>query len=147
MSRKEAVELTVMCAVCEGDYVLVQNKQGPNVWGITFPGGHVERGESFTAAAIRETWEEAGISISHPAMRGVMHWIEPNGQRYLAVLFRADSFTGTPRGSAEGEVLWVNRDGFTSLRLAENVETAFNLIFDGPAREWFLVEEKVRETI
>lgn len=34
--------------------------------GITFPGGHVERSESFVDAVIREVEEETGLTISKP---------------------------------------------------------------------------------
>lgn len=54
MSREVQVELTNMCMVCDGDKVLVQNRVKPGWPGITFPGGHVEPGESVTASVIRE---------------------------------------------------------------------------------------------
>ena len=48
--------MTNMCMVFSENRVLVQDKTDDDYSGITFPGGHVERGESFTDAVIREVW-------------------------------------------------------------------------------------------
>ena len=40
--------MTNMCMVFSENRVLVQDKTDDDYSGITFPGGHVERGESFT---------------------------------------------------------------------------------------------------
>ena len=40
--------------VRDGDRVLVIDRKKEDWPGITFPGGHVEAGESFTEAVIRE---------------------------------------------------------------------------------------------
>ncbi|VRX75739.1 MutT/NUDIX family protein [Streptococcus pneumoniae] len=53
MNRREAVEFVNMCMIKNGDKVLVQDRVSPDWPGITFPGGHVERGESFVDAVIR----------------------------------------------------------------------------------------------
>ena len=53
MSRTESVILTNMCMIYDDNKVLVQDKCDDNWGGITFPGGHVENGESFTDAVIR----------------------------------------------------------------------------------------------
>jgi len=58
MARTEKVIMTNMCMVFSENRVLVQDKRDDDYSGITFPGGHVERGESFTDAVIREVWEE-----------------------------------------------------------------------------------------
>jgi 8-oxo-dGTP pyrophosphatase MutT (NUDIX family) len=39
--------------------LLVRSRKDPAVW--VFPKGHIERGETPAATAIRETWEEAGV--------------------------------------------------------------------------------------
>ena len=50
----ESVEFTNLCMVKNGDRVLVINRKKEDWPGITFPGGHVGAGESFTEAVIRE---------------------------------------------------------------------------------------------
>ena len=66
MNRRETVEFVNMCMIQNGDKVLVQDRVSPDWPGITFPGGHVERGESFVDAVIREVREETGLTISKP---------------------------------------------------------------------------------
>ena len=66
MARTEVVTITNMCMIYDGTRVLVQDRADPEWPGITFPGGHVEKGESFTDAVIREVFEETGLRISAP---------------------------------------------------------------------------------
>ena len=49
----ETVEFTNLCMVRDCDRVLVIDRKKEDWPGITFPGGHVEVGESFTEAVIR----------------------------------------------------------------------------------------------
>ena len=83
MSRKVQVELVTMCMVYDGDRVLVQDRVDPDWPGITFPGGHVEPGEAFTKAVIREVWEETGLTIEHPRLCGLKQFPEEDGTRSM----------------------------------------------------------------
>lgn len=105
MKRSEPVELMNMCVLRRGSKVLVQDRTDPNWPGIAFPGGHVEKGESFTDSVIREVQEETGLTISSPRLCGIKDWCE-DGVRHVVLLYRAEQFTGTLRSSDEGEVWW-----------------------------------------
>ena len=54
MERTENVELTVLCLIQDGDWILLQNRVKRDWQGYTLPGGHVEPGESFVDAVKRE---------------------------------------------------------------------------------------------
>lgn len=50
-----------MCLVCSGEQILfVRQAYGPHLW--TLPGGLVELDESFPQAALRELYEETGLT-------------------------------------------------------------------------------------
>ena len=62
-------ELCNMCMVMDAEgRVLVQERlpKPSNPWsGLTFPGGHVEPGETVVASVIREVQEETGLTVSN----------------------------------------------------------------------------------
>ena len=98
MKRSEPVELMNLCMIRRGSKVLVQDRTDPNWPGVAFPGGHVEKGESFTDAVIREVQEETGLIISSPRLCGIKDWCE-DGVRHVVLLYRAEQITGTLRSS------------------------------------------------
>ena len=74
--RTEQVTLTNMCMVYDDDgNVLVQDKVDNDWGGLTFPGGHIEKGESFVDSVIREVYEESGLKIENPRICGIVIWL------------------------------------------------------------------------
>lgn len=71
MRKSEQAIVTVLCMIYDDDKLLLQNRVKEDWQGYTFPGGHVEKNESFVQAAIREMKEETGLTISHPKICGV----------------------------------------------------------------------------
>ena len=114
MRQRETVEFMNLCMVCQGSRVLVQRREKRDWPGITFPGGHVEPGESFADAVIREVWEETGLTVAAPQLCGVKDWCRA-GVRYVVFLYRAEQFSGVLRSSDEGEVFWVEREDLSHL--------------------------------
>ena len=88
MARTEKVIMTNMCMVFSENRGLVQDKTDDDYSGITFPGGHVERGESFTDAVIREVWEETGLKITEPKLCGIKDWMKDEETRYIVLLYK-----------------------------------------------------------
>ena len=74
MARTEPCILTNMCMLRQGDRVLVQDRNDPDWPGITFPGGHVEPGESLVRSVIREVCEETGVHVKNLRYFGTQPW-------------------------------------------------------------------------
>ena len=63
MRKTETVELTVLCLIEDENKILLQNRVNKDWQGYALPGGHVEPGESFVDAVVREMKEETGLTV------------------------------------------------------------------------------------
>ncbi len=136
MRKQEQVTFTNMCMLCDGGRVLVLDRKASDWPGITFPGGHVEEGESFTDAVIREMCEETGLTVAAPRLCGVKDWYDENG-RYVVLLYRAERYTGTLRGSDEGEVFWKNLDELPHMELGPDMQDMLRVFLEDELSEFF----------
>ena len=141
MARIEKVTMTNMCMVFDGNKVLVQDKTDDDYSGITFPGGHVEKGESFTDAVIREVFEETGLTISSPQLCGIKDWMEEDGTRYMVLFYKSDKFEGTVTSSEEGEVYWTTLEAMKKKKLANGMDKMLEVFLDETISEYFFYKE------
>ena len=141
MARTEVVTITNMCMVYNGTKVLVQEKIDDDYCGITFPGGHVEKGESFTDAVIREVFEETGLKIFSPKLCGIKDWSNDDGSRYMVLFYKTDKFEGTLSSSEEGEVHWIELDEMKKTNLADRMDKVLEVFLDESKSEYFFYKE------
>lgn len=127
MGRTENVELTVLCLITDGDRILLQNRTKNDWQGYTLPGGHVEPGESFVDAVIREMKEETGLDLKNPRLAGVKQFpIE--GGRYVVLLFKANEYSGTVVSSDEGQMVWVDSNHLPEIHTVDDFEDLIRVI-------------------
>lgn len=142
MARRETVVLTNMCMVYDGEgNILVQDRLDPEWPGVTFPGGHVEPGESFTRSVIREVREETGLTIEKPRLCGLKQFWEDDGTRYIVMLYKTDKFSGELRSSREGKMFWIRRGELEQYRLPVGFDQMIRVFEDDGLGEQFVYEE------
>ncbi len=141
MDRSEKVILTNMCMVYDGGRVLVQHRVKPGWTGIAFPGGHVEKGESFTDSVVREVFEETGLKIENPRICGIKSWYTKENARYIVLLYKTDKFSGEIKSSEEGEVFWLDLKDLSKMKLAKDFEDMLKIFTDDDLSEFYYYEE------
>ena len=130
MGREERAEFTNMVMVYDSQgRILVEDRVDPDWPGVVFPGGHIDPGESLTHAAIREVFEETGLTIEAPLLCGVKQFQKDNGARYVVFLHKTNRFSGEIRSSEEGEVFWLERSRIGEYQCVDNF-AALLQVFD-----------------
>jgi ADP-ribose pyrophosphatase YjhB (NUDIX family)/MOSC domain-containing protein YiiM len=93
--RPELVGVGVI--VVRGDKVLLGLRLGAHGGGTwSFPGGHVDDGESAEACALRELEEETGLRAVNPRRVGDSEDVFPEGLRFRTIFVRVDWVGGEP---------------------------------------------------
>ena len=121
------MKLATLCYIeKDGHYLMLHRTKKENdihegLWvGL---GGKFEPGESPEECVIREVFEESGLRIEKPELKGILTF--PNGfsdlneDDWYVFLFLATEFTGEIKPSNEGELAWVKKDKLADLPMYE----------------------------
>ena len=137
MARAELVTLTNMCMIYDDNgNVLVQDRADSHWGGLTFPGGHIEKGESFADSVIREVYEETGLTVENPRLCGIKDWEREDGSRYLVVFYKTNHYSGTLKSSEEGEVKWMPLEEMRQGNLADGMEGMLKVFLEEELSEF-----------
>ena len=137
----EQAIFTNMCMITDGERILVQDREDPNWPGVTFPGGHVEKGESFVSSVIREVWEETGLTIENPVLCGTKQFQTKEGARYVVLFYKADRFHGELNSSDEGEVFWIKRSDLPKYPLSIDMLDMVQVMESDTLSEFYYYQE------
>ena len=138
MAREESSIFTTLCMLTDGNgNILVEDRKDPDWPGICFPGGHVEPGESFTEAAVREMREETGLTVLDPRLCGVKQFQTKNNARYVVFFYKDPQWTGTIQSSDEGEVFWISKKELSNYRLVDDFEDMIKVMEDDTLNEFY----------
>lgn len=120
--------LSNMCMVYKGDKILVIDRAKSDWPGLSFPGGHVEKGETLEESVIREMKEETGLTLYSVKFCAIKEWDWGNDVRYLGLLYKSDDFSGEIKSSEEGKVFWINKSEINNYKLSDDFMELFELI-------------------
>ncbi len=81
-------------------------------------GGHLEHGETPNECIVREAYEETGLTLKNPKLRGLITFVIDDLDEYT-FLYTCDEFEGECRECDEGELVWVPVERVPELPLWE----------------------------
>lgn len=94
--------------------ILVGKRKGSHAPYFSIPGGSLEVGETFEAAAIREAFEETGLKIANPQVINVtnnLRTYQESGLHFVSINLYVSEFTGIAKVMEPQKCemwLWVN---------------------------------------
>jgi len=139
--RTVRAELVNMCLIInpKTQEVVVENKIDARWTGLTFPGGHVDPGESQVHAMRREVYEETGLTVNQLQLVGTVTWVENEaGDVSLGTLYTTSDFSGhLLAGSYEGAISWQPLASLTPDNLAPGVAKILQVFTDPKLNEAF----------
>ena len=129
MEKTENVVITNICLIYKDDKILVQERTKKDWPGLTFPGGHVKKGENFHDSVIREVKEETGLTLLKPILCGIEEFKILNKEdRHIILYYKCSKFKGRLRSSKEGRVFWISREDFKKADLSLDLDRMLEIM-------------------
>jgi len=141
MDKSEKVILTNICLIYHDDEILVQERHKSDWPGLTFPGGHVEKGENFHDAVIREVKEETGLTLLNPVLCGIEEFKIEKADRYIMLYYKCNKYTGELKSSDEGEVYWLKRPQLKNKELSLDLDRILMIMDNSDLSELIYYKE------
>jgi len=104
------VRANLCFVVKDGQILLIRKKRGLGAGKINGPGGKIDAGENAMQSAIRETFEELGVTPTGMREAGELFFEFVDGLRLHCAVFRADDVGGEPMETDEAVPLWTDID-------------------------------------
>lgn len=109
------------CVLRKGDQILLLQKPSRGWW--VAPGGKMELGESVKESVVREFFEETGVTLKNPTVKGIftinIKEEEKVISEWMMFTFFADQYEGVNLNeSREGKIKWHSVDEVLKLPMA-----------------------------
>lgn len=129
MEKIEKVVFTNICLIYKKDEILVQERTKKDWPGLTFPGGHVKKGENFNDSVIREVKEETGLILTNPVLCGIEEYkADGKEDRNVMLYYKCNKFKGRLKSSKEGKVFWIKKKDLKKYELSLDLERILKIM-------------------
>lgn len=98
---------TLIYLIRDDEVLLIEKLRGHGAGKVNAPGGHIEVGETPEECAIREAFEEVGITVLNAELRATLKFHDTeNGFNMLGYALTSTTFTGQPKSTPEAIPFW-----------------------------------------
>ena len=98
---------TLIYLVRDDEILLIEKLRGHGAGKVNAPGGHIEIGETPEECAIREAFEEVGITVVSADLHATLKFHDTeNGFNMLGYALVSTNFTGQPKRTPEAVPFW-----------------------------------------
>ena len=112
---------TLIYLIRNNEVLLIEKLRGHGAGKVNAPGGHIEVGETPEECAVREAFEEVGITVLSADLRATLKFHDTeNGFNMLGYALISTSFVGHPKTTSEAVPFWSKIDKIPYDRMWED---------------------------
>lgn len=132
-------ERATLCFLIEaGNILLIRKKRGFGAGKINAPGGRLEPGEEPHECAVRETFEEVGLTPSGVRRHGELHFQFTDGYSLHCTVYVANEYSGELIETEEALPIWTPLDSIPYEEMwADDIHWLPGVLSGGTFRGYF----------